>query len=81
MREAEILSELERLGREHLELDQALPLTPELRLVEDLGLDSLKRLTLAVEAENRFRVRLGFEEDESIETVGELVGAIRKELR
>jgi len=78
--EGEILTELEQLGREHLEFDQALVLTPELRLVEDLGLDSLKRLTLVVEAENRFRVRLGFEEDQPIETVGELVGAIRKEM-
>lgn len=81
MTEGEILTELEQLGREHLEFDQALVLTPELRLVEDLGLDSLKRLTLVVEAENRFRVRLGFEEDQPIETVAELVGAIRKEMR
>lgn len=53
-------------------------LTPELRLVEDLDLDSLKMLTLALEVENYFRVRL--DDEAGIETVGDLVAAIRERL-
>jgi acyl carrier protein len=33
-------------------------LSPEMRLVEDLELDSLKRLTLALEVENHFQICL-----------------------
>jgi acyl carrier protein len=53
-------------------------LAPEQRLVEDLELDSLKMLTLALEVENHFRVRL--DPEAGIETVGELVAAIRERL-
>ena len=53
-------------------------LRPEMRLVEDLELDSLKGLTLALEVENYFRVCL--DEEEPILTVGDLVQSIRERL-
>ena len=53
-------------------------LRPEMRLVEDLGLDSLKSLTLALEVENHFRVCL--DEEDVILTVGDLVANIREKL-
>ena len=53
-------------------------LHPTMRLVEDLELDSLKALTLALEVENRFRVCL--EQDAAIETVDDLVSAIEERL-
>ena len=81
MNQVEILEALEELAREVVELDEQTSLSPELRLVEDLALDSLKQLTLAVEAENRFRVRLDLDEEASIETVGDLVRAIETGLR
>jgi acyl carrier protein len=49
-----------------------------MRLVEDLGLDSLKLLTLTVEIENRFRIRLDEETEARIQSVGDLVSAIRR---
>jgi acyl carrier protein len=52
----------------------------EMRLVEDLELDSLKRLTLAVEVEDRFRICLHPEADAEIVTVADLVRAVRREL-
>jgi acyl carrier protein len=52
-------------------------LRPEMRLVEDLQLDSIRLLTLAVEIENRFRVRLDESDDASVETVGDLVERVR----
>ena len=49
-----------------------------MRLVEDLELDSLRLLTLAVEVENRFRVAFEPEDDEEIVTVGDLVDAVER---
>ena len=56
------------------------PLTPEMRLVEDLRLDSIRLLTLAMEVENRFRVRLDELDEGAIETVGDLVAIVRRKL-
>lgn len=49
-----------------------------MRLVEDLELDSLKALTLALEVENRFRICIDPELEAKIETVGDLVSAVRQ---
>jgi acyl carrier protein len=48
------------------------PLDGHLRLVEDLRLDSLGLLTLAVEVEDHFRVCLSAEDEAAIRTVGDL---------
>jgi acyl carrier protein len=78
MTDAEILAGVDAVAREHLEL--GVELRPELRLVEDLKLDSIKLLTLAVEVENRFRIRLDEEDEAAIVTVGDLVAAIGRRL-
>lgn len=54
---------------------------PSLRLAEDLALDSVQRLTLAVEVENRFRVCLEPEDEEGIATVGDLAAVVEEKLR
>jgi acyl carrier protein len=71
-----ILGAVREVAREHVSWTG--PLRPEMRLVEDLGLDSLKLLTLTVEVENRFRIRLDEETEARIETVADLVAAIRR---
>ena len=48
------------------------PVEEHLRLVEDLRLDSLGLLTLAVEVEDRFRVCLSADDEAGIRTVGDL---------
>ncbi len=73
-----VLAELEQLARRHLEGIGRL--TPEQRLIEDLELDSVRLLTLAIEAENHFRVRLDELGTTEIETVGDLVEAIERAL-
>ena len=78
MTDAEILDGIVAVAREHVGFEGAL--RPEMRLVEDLQLDSLQALTLAVEVENRFKVRLDGEEDAGVATVGELVAAVRRRL-
>jgi acyl carrier protein len=78
MSEGEILAGLEKIARERLEVDRTL--TMQSRLVEELRLDSLRLLTLAVEVENRFRVRLDPEDEGAIETVGDLVRVVERKL-
>jgi acyl carrier protein len=78
MNDAEILAAIEDVARDHQLWDGTL--TRDLRLIEDLELDSLKALTLAVEVENRFRVCLDPEIETMITTVGDLVDMVRREL-
>jgi len=74
--DARILDGIADVARVHL--GWAGELKPEMRLVEDLELDSLKSLTLALEVENHFRVCL--DEEAAILTVGDLVEIIRERL-
>jgi len=53
-------------------------LREEMRLVEDLQLDSIRLLTLATEVENHFRILLSSEDEAGILTVGDLVAAVRR---
>jgi acyl carrier protein len=76
--DAEILAGIEEVARRHLRWSG--PIDASQRLVETLALDSLRLLTLLVEVESRFRVRLDEGADGGIETVGDLVRAIRSEL-
>ena len=77
-RRDEILSGIAAVAREHLGHTGALD--PRARLVEDLGFDSLKLLTLAAEVENRFRVALDAEDDAAIATVGDLAERLERKL-
>ena len=78
MTDREILAAIEEVARIHVGFSGELE--PGLRLVEDLELDSLKALTLAVEVENRFRIFLDPELESTIVTVGDLVSAVRGRL-
>ena len=78
MREGEILSTIERLAHDHL--DWPGPVTPEMDLVEDLQLDSLKLLTLAVQVENHFQICFDPEEEAGIRRVSDLVSMIDQKL-
>ena len=78
MSDEAILDGVAEVARVHLGWEGEL--TPEMRLVEDLRLDSVRLLTLAMEVENRFRVRLDELDEGSIETVGDLVAVVRRRL-
>jgi acyl carrier protein len=78
MTDGEILAVIEEVARDHGLWEGSL--SRDLRLVEDLELDSLKALTLAVEVENKFRVCLDPEIEARITTVGDLVDMVRREL-
>lgn len=64
----------------HLHLGWKGPLTSDMRLVEDLRLDSIRLLTLAAEVENRFRIFLDELDEGAIETIGDLVAVVRRKL-
>ena len=78
MNDTEILEDIAEVARRHLDHDG--PLVPEMRLIEDLELDSIRRLTLAIEVENHFRVCLDEADDVNVETVGDLVAAVARKL-
>ena len=78
MMDATILDGIAQVAREHLGWEG--PLTAEMRLIEDLRLDSVRLLTLAAEVENRFRVLLDEADELAIETVGDLVAIVRRKL-
>ncbi len=78
MTDAEILSRLAEIARK--KLDYGGDLTVESRLVEDLELDSIRLLTLAMEVEDHFRICLDEDDEAGIVTVADLVDVVRRKL-
>ena len=72
----EILETIRTIAREKLEYDGEL--RPETRLVEDLELDSIRLLTLAMEVEDHFHVALDEDDEAGIATVGDLVEVVER---
>lgn len=72
----EILVGIAEVARVHLGWEGEV--TPDMRLIEDLRLDSIRLLTLAAEVENRFRVMLDEEDEAGIQTVADLMEAVRR---
>ncbi len=78
MTEHQILEGVREVIREHLQMQS--PVGNETHLFHDLQLDSLKQLTLVVELENHFRVRLDAGDEEGLETIGDVVRLIDRRL-
>jgi len=74
----EILQGIEAVARTHLERTDRL--SPGLDLIEDLELDSLGLLTLAVEVENQFQICLEQEDEAQIRTVADLMAVVERKL-
>jgi acyl carrier protein len=72
--EQDVLIEIRQIVERELEM--ARDVNPTDRLVQDLGLDSMTLITLAVALEDRFQILLSDEEATRIETVGELARCI-----
>lgn len=78
MTASDVLTQVRELARERLAL--TLEVRPESRLIEDLGLDSLRLQALAIEVENHYRIILDPEDEEAIQTVSDLVATIDRKL-
>lgn len=79
MTSTEVAREVEDLLRRECRVEG--PLTPDTRLVEDLGLDSLQFLGLAVALENRFRLTLDEDPERPPATLGELIRLVDQRLQ
>lgn len=77
--EAQVLEEIRRIAAR--ELEHATPIEPTLRLKEDLHLDSLAMVIVAVGLENHFRVKLEEQSAGSISTVGDLVALVARRVQ
>jgi acyl carrier protein len=78
MTDQEILAGIEQVARQHVGWTGQLD--PQMDLIEDLELDSLRILNLAVELENYFRIQLDQEDGADLRTVRDLVAAISRRL-
>jgi len=78
MTRAELLAAVAAVAREHLGIER--PIGLDERLVEELGLDSIRLLTLAAEVENRFEIALDPEDEAGIRTVDDLLDAVERKL-
>lgn len=70
----QVLEAIKVLARD--KLDWTGRMEPGMRLVEDLKLDSIRLLTLAMEVEDRFRIFLDEDEESRIQTVDDLIDVI-----
>ena len=59
---------------------QAEQLVPEARLVEDLGLDSLDAVELAISVERKFDIEVPEEELTKLKTVADMVALVESRL-
>lgn len=78
MTDGDILEAIGKVARTHLGWTGQL--SRDMALVETLDLDSIRLLTLVVEVENCFRVRLDDEDEGRLVTVGDVVDVIRRKL-
>ena len=73
-----VLDEVRRIVSQELEWSG--PVEPEHHLMRDLQLDSLGLTVLAVELENRFRIRLSMEDSAGVVSVGDLTRLVASRL-
>jgi acyl carrier protein len=77
--QVEVLDELKRIAERDLEVQ--VELSPALRLHEDLQLDSMQMIIVAVGLENRFKVKLGEEDAPALKTVGDLCALVVRRVK
>jgi acyl carrier protein len=66
---------------QHCGIQHDQPLTSQARLQEDLGLDSMGLITLALEIENHWQLYLAEPPEAPPHTLGELVALVAQRLR
>ncbi len=74
----EIEAGIRRIAADHL--GTSAEVSPDARLIEDLGLDSLQLLTLSFEVEHHFEIILEPEDEQAIVTVRDLTDTIARVL-
>lgn len=77
MTKDEILKDVQTIAQEELEVDPD-KITLETNIKEDLDADSLDLFEILNEIEDKYDIEL--EADESIETIGQLVDFVKKQM-
>ncbi len=72
----EVLELLRKIGRDELEL--TVPIELHTRLAQDLSLDSVGLVVVAVGLENQYRVRLDEADAGALQTIGDLVKLVQR---
>jgi acyl carrier protein len=78
MTDAELLTGIRDVVQTHLHIDREI--APDTALVEALALDSLAKMTLVAELENRFRVCFEDGDEAGLVTVADLMDVLRRRL-
>lgn len=78
MQADQILQHIARIARDKVGFQGTVELTS--RLVEDLGLDSIHLMTLAMAVEDHFEVPLDEDDEAAIVTVADLVRVVEHKL-
>jgi acyl carrier protein len=76
----DVVAELKEIMAARLGLP-AEQLVPEARLVEDLGLDSLDAVELAISVERKFDIEVPEEELTKLKTVADMVALVESRIR
>lgn len=79
MTDQDILAETTDIFRD-LFADDNLVLTPQTTADDVEGWDSIKHISLIVAIEDRFGIRIGSDEIESLANVGDLLATVRRKL-
>ncbi len=74
-----VLAEIQKIATQELEFQGAL--APAMRLHEDLQLDSMSMIVVAVGLENKFRVRLAEEDAGTLLTVADLIALVERRVK
>lgn len=77
--EPQVLAAVVDVIRTSSKMDPTIPITPELRLAEDLAIDSLGLVVLTLEFERRFTVEVDDEQLMRFLTVSDLVAYLSSE--
>ncbi len=74
--QSRILEELRRIAKRELEFERGIE--PQMTLKDDLQLDSMGMIVVAVGLENKFRVKLQEEDGGDLLTVGDLLALVER---
>jgi acyl carrier protein len=78
MTDAEVVAIVQDVARTYLHVET--PLTMDTELVDALGLDSLRMITLVAELENRLKVCFDEGDEVGLVTLADLVAVVRRHL-
>ncbi len=75
-----IAARISRILSRLLVMGRAQPIKPELRLAEDLRVDSIDRVMIAMAVEEEWEIAIADDEAAALATVGDIIALVRQRL-